>query len=155
MGAKEAIDSNKTLVLTEVPPTVHLIGPGALSCHHKLVNFTGMNHSTLCFDPRPVSLICLYGKVNTNTIALRKLADQQISVALLSSRGRRCFGTFQGITKPKLSLQSLQLSLAKSEQLRLAWAKKLVHQKGQSILDSVRRFQRLSLIHISEPTRPY
>ena len=136
-------EKTKPTRLTEVPPVLHLVGPGKLIRLKTLVEFQVSRGETAAiqFDPVSAEQICLYGNVITDSQTLGRFADCRVSLAFLSAGGRKCFGRFSGHQRGKSSRRLRQWQTIQNRDRELAIAKKIVSSKLDAITKALRRYQ--------------
>lgn len=128
--------------ITEMPPLVHLVGPGTLACTGKVIRFLTDQNSAFEFDPSTVSMILLYGDVSIDAQSIKRLTNTGTHLAFLTAGGRRCYARLAG-TEGALSQNRLrQLAVLSNKELALGIARETVVAKIEAMVDGHRRLQR-------------
>ena len=140
---------SKTLCLTEVPPIVHLVGPGDLECVGNSIFFQARGEQCLKFDPTHVKAILLYGDVRVAARSISRLSRTSATLSFLSEGGRRFRGRISHDHDGTTQFKKKQIRLLNDESIALRIAKHLVLEKLESILAAQKRMRRSGLGSVS------
>jgi len=126
----------------DVPPVVHLAGPGTLNCTGKMMQFVTKENLAFEFDPTPVKLLMVYGDVGFGPRSLKRLTKAGTHLSFLTDGGRRCYARLSGSGDYGSRNRLRQIRALANEDLSLRIARQIVVDKIEAILAGQRRIQR-------------
>jgi len=129
----------KTNVAT---PIAHLVGPGQMKVINGHIAFKRHGEDSVRLEPTALTDVYCYGEVSITGAALDLLFRHSVNTAWFTPAGARCRGRLTRTDSSTTATRLRQHQVFASVPNRTDWARIIVNAKIQSVLETIRRYQR-------------